>query len=192
MLALLLTNQAQSQDKWFPFSNIPPLGFVVQGGVQNLSIDGDQAYLMSVRGGVTYLENYSTGISFKFSTNRINPIGNNDPDVFLNFALTALYVEYTFKPQSRLHITIPIDIGGGDLNYEFKNWQPGQNTFPYSEKYFFFAEPALQLEYNITSKLRCNLGASYVYIPRLQYRSVTHQNTGPLSFGLGIKYGKFL
>ena len=74
---------------------------------------------------------------------------------------------------------------------EWKEYR-SNDAFPYGEKYFFYIEPGAKIEVAITEKILINIGATYVFVPKLDYRAVTAKNiSGPAAI-VGIKYGKFL
>ncbi len=174
-----------------PSVELPDFGYVFELTDQLMQISGEQANMFGVRAGLTFNTNYAVGVSFKFSTNRIFPEKEIDKNVFLNVALTSAYIEYTLKPTNRLRLTFPLDIGGGDVNMEWKEYR-SNDAFPYGEKYFFYVEPGAKLEFAVTKKILVNLGATYVFVPKLDYRAVSANNISGPSAIVGIKYGKFL
>ncbi|MBT8328019.1 MAG: hypothetical protein KJP21_09880 [Bacteroidia bacterium] len=191
VLSLFVTIQSFGASDKEPDFELPDFGYVFELTDQLQKISGEQVNMFGIRGGLTFNTNYAVGFSFKFSTNRILPADEIDKNVFLNVALTSAYIEYTLKPSSRVHLTFPLDIGGGDVNMEWKEYR-SSDPFPYGEKYFFYVEPGAKLEIAITKKLLINLGATYVFVPKLDYRAVTAKNISGPSAIVGIKYGKFL
>lgn len=179
------------QKKWTPFSNIPDFGHAFELTGQRANVADVSSALLGLRAGLTYNNNFATGISFKWSLNKIAPEAEIDKDVFLNIAFTSAYFEYTFSPDKMLHITVPIDVGVGDVNME--PYGGGQNStlFPYGESYFFYTEPGIMSEINISPRFRANLGITYLWVPKLEYRAVNAGNVSGLCPKIGIKYGRF-
>ena len=193
LFAILLSICNHVVAKEFPTKRhkLPDFGYVFELTSQVQQITGQTSNLLGVRAGLTFNTHYNVGVSFKFSTNRIFPTYEPNKEVFLNVALTSAYLEYTVAPSKRLNVVLPIDIGGGDVNMEWIKYR-SNNTFPYDEKYFFFVEPGAKLEYSITKNIKVNLGATFLYVPKLSYRAVNEQNiSGPTAI-IGVKYGKFL
>lgn len=190
-ISLLLCTFVFGQKKWAPFSNMPEMGYAFELAVQQANVGEVSSALMGLRGGINFNNHYATGVSFKWSLNQIAPPAEMDKDVFLNIAFSSAYFEYTFSPDKRIHITIPIDVGAGDVNME--PYGGGQNAtlFPYGESYFFYTEPGLLTELNISRKIRLNLGMTYIWVPKLEYRAVNAQNVSGFCPKIGIKYGRF-
>ena len=191
LLSLVFSN-VKAQHKWDPFGDLPDLGWYVKGGVYALNIAQEQAWLGSIKGGVTWHNRNALGVAFKWSLNRIEPAMEVDPNVFLNAALTSAFYEYTFNAKQLVHPALSLDVGVGDVNMEFKNQAISSVLFPYGEAYFFFAQPEAKLEINLHSRWRANLGVSYVWVPSLNYRAVNAKNMSGPSFSFGLKYGRFL
>lgn len=190
-VSIVISNFTFGQKKWTPFSNIPDFGHVFELTGQRAYVADVSSALLGLRAGLTYNTNYATGISFKWSLNQIAPEAEVDKDVFLNIAFTSAYFEYTFSTDKKLHITVPIDIGVGDVNME--PYGGGQNAtlFPYGESYFFYTEPGVFSEINISPRFRVNLGVTYIWVPKLEYRAANAENVSGLCPKIGIKYGRF-
>jgi hypothetical protein len=108
-------------------------------------------------------------------------------------------VAYTLFPKSPVHVSVPLQIGGGYLGYMsgYGNWRENGNgnwsnngeILDYDV--FFFVEPGLQLEMNLTKFMRLALGASYRYSPDF---SLDQQGSGfvnQFNATIGLKFGKF-
>jgi hypothetical protein len=191
-LTLLILNlNVAAQDKWHPFTNIPDFGYVFELSGQLNNVAEVSSGLMGLRAGLTFNTNYATGVSFKWSLTKIEPPAEVDKDVFLNIAFTSAYLEYTFTPSNKIHVTLPIDIGVGDVNMEPTGGGQNALLFPYGESYFFYTEPGIMTELNLAERLRLNLGLTYVWVPKLDYRAANADNVSGLCPKIGIKYGRF-
>lgn len=182
---------SSAQDKWYPFSNIPNFGHVFELSGQLNNAAEVSSGIMGLRAGLTFNTNSATGVSFKWSLTKIEPPEEVDKDVFLNIAFTSAYFEYTFTPNKKIHVTVPIDVGVGDVNMEPKGGGQNAILFPYGESYFFYTEPGIMTELNLAERLRLNLGITYVWVPKLDYREVNAENLSGLCPKIGIKYGRF-
>jgi hypothetical protein len=188
---LVLTICSSAQEKWHPFSNIPDFGHAFELCWQLNEVAEVSSGLLGLRAGLTYNTHFATGVSFKWSLNEIEPPTEIDKDVFMNIAFTSAYFEYTFNPSKTFHITIPIDIGAGDVNMEPKGGGQNALLFPYGESYFFYTEPGIMTEINLAERVRLNVGITYVWVPKLEYRAANAENVSGLCPKIGIKYGRF-
>jgi hypothetical protein len=108
-------------------------------------------------------------------------------------------VAYTLLPKSPVHITFPFQIGGGYLGYLSDNgnmWDHSNGTWNGSGEIlgydiFFFVEPGIQLELNLTKSLRLALGASYRYSPNFTLENQGSGFINQFNGTVGLKFGKF-
>ena len=111
----------------------------------------------------------------------------------------GLLFEYTLFPQSRVHVSFPLIIGGGylvqsqsthyaDSTYSTNDW--GHHSFSHGDS-FFVIEPGVKLELNIIKNLRVGLGVSYHYSPNMDHRNTSPEVIDQFTVKLGIRLGKF-
>ena len=114
----------------------------------------------------------------------------------LNGGYGGLLLEYTLFPQSRVHVSFPLIIGGGMVSHSHhsdslvsqKEWD--NHYFSHGE-HFFVVEPGVKLEFNMVKNFRIGLGISYRYSPEKNHwvtsPDLLNQLTGKLTF----RFGKF-
>ena len=71
-----------------------------------------------------------------------------------------MYVEPIIMPKFPVHLSFPILFGVGGISYVTKDANDYHNMVEDSEV-FLIAEPAAELEFNLTRNFRLALGASY-------------------------------
>ena len=105
----------------------------------------------------------------------------------------GLLLEYTLFPQSKVHLSFPLTIGGGYIA-RYHQVAPedsigSKREWSHHGKSFFVIEPGVKLEINVIKSLRIGLALSYRYSPE-RNRMITspdmlNQLTGKLTFRLG-------
>jgi opacity protein-like surface antigen len=81
-------------------------------------------------------------------------------DIFLTGGYGGIYVEPILLPKFPVHLSFPVLFGIGGISYITKESNNQHNMVEDSEV-FLIAEPAAELEFNITRNFRFALGASY-------------------------------
>jgi len=109
-----------------------------------------------------WLMGHSLGIGFGGSgfLNESHFEPSLNTDVFLTGGYGGLYLEPVLFPNYPVHLSFPILLGGGGISYVTKDWDVSYNMIEDSEA-FLIAEPAAELELNLTRNFRLAIGASY-------------------------------
>lgn len=112
----------------------------------------------------------------------------------------GLILEYIYDSDNIIHFTGSLLIGGGSIAY---NDEPitmkNHNNYMYDEYYefdkktstYFVLEPALNVEFNMATWFRLDLGASYRIVSGLNMPKTTNAQMSGLSGNLIFKFGKF-
>jgi hypothetical protein len=117
----------------------------------------------------------------------------------LNGGYGGLLLEYTLFPQSKIHVSFPLIIGGGMVRHS-QRARPGDSTFSQNEwshnnfshgEHFFVIEPGVKLELNVVKKLRVGLGISYRYSPERDHLVTSPDLLNQLTGKLTFRFGKF-
>ncbi len=82
----------------------------------------------------------------------------------LRLGYGGLELEYIMRPTRVVHGSIGLLIGGGVARYETKTESANAVATQTLESTLFVAEPALNLEVNVTSWFRTGVGAGYRYV----------------------------
>lgn len=107
----------------------------------------------------------------------------------------GLMVEYTFFPESRVHVTANTLVGGGII----KNGH-GRGTVPYNgsdelkdidASGFYVVQPSVNVEVSVLPWLRVAAGGGYRYIAGVDQQGITNKNMSAPTANLGLKFGLF-
>jgi len=112
----------------------------------------------------------------------------NNQRTVLNFGYGGLILEYIQNPDQILHYTFSALVGGGGINYRFRN---GGDLGTHGTKTFFILEPAANAEVNISTFFRVNLGISYRLLSNVEFDRFNQDDLGGISANLTLKFGKF-
>ena len=110
----------------------------------------------------------------------------------------GLLLEYTLFPQSRVHVSFPLIIGGGYITdshpENFPDSTSSTNNWMHHSAHgdgFFVLEPGVKLELNVIKTLRVGLGVSYRYSPGMDHRNKSPEAIDQFTVRLGFRLGKF-
>ena len=119
-------------------------------------------------------------------------------DLYLNMGYGGGIIEYTFMPNKLVHATAGVLVGGGAVTYRYNMWNDNWNwmdgTFGTSSKtdVFFVVEPSINIEVNMTTWMRMDLGGSYRFVTGVgSLVDLQNSNLRGGSANLTFKFGKF-
>jgi hypothetical protein len=100
-------------------------------------------------------------------------------------------MEYIFRPLKVIHISIYTLLGGGSIGYR-SEFQDNHYDCGYNMgKSFFIAEPAVNLELNVTAFFHLAFGASYRYTNGANYKLINDDDIRGFSGIITVKFGRF-
>ncbi len=104
---------------------------------------------------------------------------------------SAFIAEYIFEPQSVVHYSLQLTIGGGSV--DFSRPVVGTTSSNLVDDVFFILEPGVNAEMNILKFMRLHMGASYRLVSGMGNNSVgiTNSDIGGPSLTATLKFGKF-
>lgn len=164
-LMILLASQSFSQDNNEDelktlFGDSNPRGFYGAFTIGYSEINEQQAVVFGGR--FEWIISHSIGLGFGgngfINEYHFDPILNQD--VFITGGYGGFYCEPIVMPRFPVHISFPILLGIGGVSYITKESYDYHNMIEDSEV-FLVAEPAAELEMNLTRNFRLALGASY-------------------------------
>ena len=124
------------------------------------NIDGKNALQTSVRGAWVIDHNIALGFAGYGFVNNLEK--TNDPnDYYLGGGYGGFYFEPIILPNSPIHVSFPILIGGGAISTIPNNYLDNSFDPFYNYDVFFVFEPGVELELNMVKFFRLGLGASY-------------------------------
>lgn len=162
---------------------------------------GTNAVLLGMSAGIVVNDNLNVGLVGVFSTSVVK---NNGYERFLNDSLGVntqaglemsygyggLLVEPVLFHRSPYHLTIPVVIGVGGVNYGYP--LPGSDSGDRRSKVagqaFFALEPGLELEVTVVRQLRIGIGASYLYTSDLDLPQTSPDALRTIMYRLTLKW----
>jgi hypothetical protein len=164
--------------------------------------DKKDAWLGGLSAGVILDHNLTIGLTGR-------AWGKSDQLYFSNVTDTAgayleggyggLLIEYTLFPKAVVHVTFPVMIGAGGVNYtsgkEYYHYDGDgdwdYDHFTYDSQAFFVIEPGVRAEMNVFKIMRLNAGVSYRYAPNFRLMNTDKDLLNGLTGTIGLKFGKF-
>jgi hypothetical protein len=116
-------------------------------------------------------------------------------DIFLTGGYGGLYLEPIVLPKFPVHISFPVLLGAGGISYVTKEPNDSHNIIEDSEV-FLLAEPAAEIEFNITRNFRLAIGASYKFTTPFDVGTagsaqISSESIENWSYMITFKFGKF-
>ncbi len=158
-------------------------------------------HMSGLNAGLIVNHNFSIGLSGSGWTNRNSMYYCNVTDstgAYLEGGFGRFILEYTLNPQSAIHLTFPLLIGGGGASYinDADNWEWDEDDWDTYHKnldtdIFFSVEPGIRAEVNVFKFMRFNAGVSYRYVSGLELINTSSTMMNNFSFMAGLKFGKF-
>ena len=152
--------------------------------------------MMGLRGGWIINRSVAIGIeaqgiipSAKFEN--INP----DPDekAILLGGYGGLFIEPVLFSNNVIHITFPIASGAGWLGYH-EDWEDDsirRNNELIDDDVFWYVEPGVGMEINVTRHFRMNFGVTKRFTQDLELVDTKNKDFNNLNYFLTLKIGKF-
>jgi len=199
-LIILLGSQLFSQDNDNDqlktlFGDSNPRGFYGAFTIGYSEIDQQQAVVFGGR--IEWIISHSIGLGFGgngfINEYHFDPILNQD--VFITGGYGGFYVEPIVMPKFPVHISFPILLGIGGVSYITKEFEDYENMIEDSEV-FLVAEPAAELEMNLTRNFRLALGASYRFTTPFDLgttgsSAVSSKSIQGWTYMVTFKFGRF-
>jgi hypothetical protein len=144
-----------------------------------------------------WITGHSLGLGFGGSgfinENHFEPSLNSN--VFLTGGYGGLYIEPILMPNYPVHLSFPILLGGGGVSYVTEDMNFDHNMIEDSEA-FLIAEPAAELELNLTRNFRLAIGASYRFTTPFDVGvsgspTVSSKSLQGFSYMMTFKFGRF-
>ncbi|MFC1527488.1 hypothetical protein ACFL5D_01930 [Candidatus Neomarinimicrobiota bacterium] len=133
--------------------------------------------------------------------------GMNITHPLINYGYLGLLGQYTHNPDEVIHFSGQLALGAGSAKgYEAAKSSAFDNFGNITGPRFFFLEPGVNVEFNLTTKTRLVIGISYRYVTgfdgetfvqedyetddRKEY-SFSDTDLTTLNFNIGVKIGKY-
>lgn len=107
----------------------------------------------------------------------------------------GLFVEPIIAPNSPIHVSFPILIGGGGLALNEETWHNYDWEYDYYEPFdwdsYFVFEPGVEIELNVVKFFRVAFGASYRLTSNMHMAYVPKDLMNGFNANVSLKFGKF-
>jgi hypothetical protein len=181
-----------SQEKTILTSNIEHGGYgapVIKGS----AINGNFGLFVGGRGGWILNHTFAIGLGGYGLVNS-NTWDNSFLDVVprLTMGYGGLEIEVIINSDKIVHFTIHSLIGYGAVDYLDDDYlkEFSLNTWKTADA-FFVAEPAFNVDINITTFFRLGVGVSYRYISGVELVGITNEDLSGFTGNLVFKFGGF-
>lgn len=105
----------------------------------------------------------------------------------------GLVLEPIFLSNTAVHVTFPTSIGAGWVGY-IRDWnenlEKGERDL-LDDAVFFYLEPGVNVEFNLTRNTRLGLGASYRTCSNFDLESTSSRAFNGLNLNMLLKFGHF-
>ncbi len=190
LLVLSLSAAAQQKTLFGP-------GKITVGGyfspvVRYSSVNDKSAVLVGGRGGIILNHVLSIGFGGYGLVNNIDaefrgPFGER----YMEFGYGGLDLEYVFKPQELVHLSIHTLIGAGGVVHSSRNWGDDFDFNRETGDAFFVFEPGVNVDLNVTTFFRLSLGGTYRFVSGVNHGTTTNEGLSGASAMLSFRFGKF-
>ena len=161
------------------------LSLFINPTIQYTQIIQQNCLIPGIRAGVIINKKVALGGIYEFTMKDILiPVTQGGGKLGMKSA--GVLFEYTIWPLRKVHLTIPISTGIGQLKIT-----ESLNGITTGSPDFFFAEPGLMMEINSWKYTKVGFGISYRCTANVSYNSLTTNDLNGLSFVASIKFGNF-
>ncbi len=165
-----VAQDSPAQSKTLLGSGLPvdkeSLGFFIAPALGFTQMDGGNAHLFHVRGGISYKDKLAFGAFYNVSINRIIPVSEVVPNIYMDHWALGGFVEFSALSKRLVHLSFPVFIGFGEVQMD-----DVPDNLELGEANFFQIEPSAMLELNVHKNVRFNLGAGYRIVGDMTYRN---------------------
>lgn len=112
--------------------------------------------------------------------------------ISMDMEYSGFTAEYIFMPESIVHYSAQLTLGGGSLDFsKVRVGSSGNNDIV--DDVFFVVEPGVNVEVNVISFMRFQVGASYRFVSGIDNNNfdVTNADISGPSLNFMVKFGKF-
>jgi hypothetical protein len=115
----------------------------------------------------------------------------NNSELKLSIEYGGLYLGYINDWEKLLHYSFNALIGSGKVSYRDTGWKGYREDHFYRQDEIFVFEPGIDVELNITKRLRFTAGVSYLYVGGLKLYGLNESEISGPGASCMIKFGAF-
>lgn len=199
----MFTSLASAQEQETLFSS--PVEHGGFGGVVSklTPIRGEMAYMVGGYGGwlidhrlMLGLGGYGLVTNVRATTQAEQAYSPFGEPLYVEFGYGGLMFEYILAPHKLVHVNAQVLIGAGGVNYR-EDWYDNMLDDNHARRYgrteaLFVAEPAVNVELNLTEWMRLSAGASYRFVNGVDgLIGLENKDLSGASGQLALKFGAF-
>ena len=121
--------------------------------------------------------------------------GTPENGLYMSGGYGGLFVEPIIFPNSPIHVSFPVLIGGGGFVLNEHDWHYYNYDYKYEEPVdwdsYFVLEPGVEIELNLVKFLRVAFGGSYRYTSNLHISEVPDDLLNGFNGTVTLKFGWF-
>lgn len=186
VLVCLLTASACAYDRTLITDQTEVDGYVAVT-LKHIDFKNETGVLAGGRG--VMIVNHSWGMGVGGYGTIVKPSPENPEGLdHLKMAYGGMFLEYIPWPHAIFHLSIPVLIGGGQVQFEGDYIDPESGE---DSDAFFVAEPHLNLEVNITRNIRLDAGVSYRHVNGTDLTDMTDEDLSGVNGVISVKLGRF-
>ncbi len=185
----------ESVDRKTVLAKPPAVRFILQAGIRAGGADRSTAFMFRPSAGLLFNERLYAGIAADLVWNErflkdasYQPLKNESAYWELNF--TGLKLDYSFLPQKAINPGLGMFTGFGhaERNFTWNGLNKQSPEYALFDKrlcnrgYFYFAEPSLFLNFNLSNSFLLRTG--------MGYRAVAFRNTEPVPGMINRRFSK--
>jgi hypothetical protein len=194
VLSLAITANAAERtliDGSFQFGGFgaPAVMYSRFNGVDGVLVGGQGAFVVNH---LLYLGGAGYGFATRVPAPDALTVGNGQ-NMRYDFGYGGALVGVVFKSDYMLHLTADALIGGGAITWtDNAVWEDEENDWNRNHRdAFFFVQPMVHAELNLTTWLRADLGAGYRFVNGVTINDLSNNDAaGPVA-GLSLRFGTF-
>ena len=169
----------------------PHVGYFLNPSIQVGKFAGSTAVIPGIGAGVLFNNKFSAGVLYKFTITENTPAGEAD-QLYLHGQWFGLKAEYSLKPERVVHVSFPVEIDAGEIEFDIKDSYENQAAaVPSGDAWFLNIEPGIAAEINLWKYIRLNLAAGYRFVSDVRLSNVSGSDLMGFTFSAGLKIGLF-
>jgi hypothetical protein len=192
-ILLLIAMIGFSQQQTLISGDDVTLGGYFSPVVKFSSVHDDFGVFVGARGGLIINHSFAIGFggyglaSYVEALNR-GPLGER----YMEMGYGGLDMEYIINPGDLVHFSVSTLIGAGGILFNDRSrgseyWEDRERDVDA----FFIAEPAVNVDLNVTTFLKTSLGAGYRFVSGLRSDVSSNAELSGFSVMLSLRVGKF-
>ncbi len=156
--------------------------FVINPYSELGSIGGSEMLSLGIRGGLNVNSKYTFGGYYMGSLNNVRPAGTEILTGYMDMRAGGVYFEYTLLNEKLVHLTFPLNIGYGEVQ-----WDTDNDEIEFNEQNFFTIEPTALLEVNLHKYVKANIGGGYRWVSDFNYLNINANDLRGAIGQIGLK-----